>query len=167
MVVQALVERVPCEMPPSLIEQADEREKVRHLVRLLRAGVPRHLAERTAEGGDERRRDAVERRLKAEFLLRNVAEKERILVTESEVDSQIRAFASRQGWREERARSYMEGRGMVRAMREEMSEGKTVEFLLENASTTELPPDEFARRHGRPEPEAEAPAAPEAPEGDE
>jgi FKBP-type peptidyl-prolyl cis-trans isomerase (trigger factor) len=91
--------------------------------------------------------------LKAAYVLRKIAEKERIIVTESEVDSQIRAFAARQGWREERARSYMEERGMVRALRDDMRESKATDFLVENAEVTEIPPEEFAKRHG-----AEGPA---------
>ena len=150
-VADQLVSGVQCEMPPSLIDKAAEEENVRLLVRLLRMGVPRQEAERQARGGGEQRREAVERRLKAAYLLRKVAEKERIIVTESEVDSQIRGFASRQGWREERARSYMEERGMVRALRDDMREGKTVDLLIENARIKEVPPDEFARRHGQPD----------------
>ncbi|MHC4479681.1 MAG: trigger factor [Planctomycetota bacterium] len=159
MVVAGVVGEVECELPPSLIERAAQRQQTRNLVRLLQAGVPRQEAERAALQNAGRTREGVEQRLRADFLLRKVAEQERILVTESEVDSQIRAFAARQGWREERARSYMEERGMVRALRDEIRERKTVDFLLEDAKVKEIPPDQFARRYAS----EEAPEA--APDG--
>jgi hypothetical protein len=42
----------------------------------------------------------------------------------------------------------MEGRGMLRALRDDMREGKTVDFLLQHAEVKEIPTDEFAKRHG-------------------
>jgi trigger factor len=163
MAVRRLVEGVECEMPPSLVERAAEQEQTRQLVRLLRVGVPRQEAERAAMEGAGRTREGVQRRLKASYLLRKVAEKERILITESEVDSQIRGFASRQGWREERARSYMEERGMLRSLRDDMRESKTADFLVENAVMKDIPPDEFAERYG----EGRGPEGPEEASGED
>jgi trigger factor len=159
MVVQALLNKVDFELPPSLVEQAADRHQLRSLVRLLRSGVPRAEAERLAAEGARRNREALAARLKADFLLRKVAEQQRIVVTESEVDSQVRAFASRQGWREQRARSHMEERGMLRALRDDMREGKTMEFLLDHAELKEVPSEEFATRHGAEQAEAPSPGA--------
>ncbi len=143
-VVRALLEKVECPMPESLIENASEEEQVRGLVRMLRSGVARQDAERAAEANADRTRDAVQGRLKATFLLRKVAEAEGIYVTESEVDAQTRAFAAQQGWREEKAEAYMEKRGMARALRDDMREAKTLDFLLEHAEIEEVPPEQFA-----------------------
>ncbi len=105
-----------------------------------------------------RTRAGVTRRLKASYVLRKVAEKERILVTESEVQEQVRAFASRQGWREERANSYMEERGMLRSLRDDMRESKTLDFLAENAEVEEISPEEFSKRHAENHADEEAPS---------
>jgi trigger factor len=148
MAVAGLLEGVSLQLPASLVERATTDEQLRMLVRLLRQGVPREQAEQRAAKAAGQAREPIERRLRASLVLRKLAEKERILVTEPEVDEQIRAFASRQGWREERARSYMEGRGMLRALRDDMREGKTVDFLLQHAEVKEIPTDEFAKRHG-------------------
>ena len=149
LLVDRLLENRPCDLPPSLIERAAEEEQVRRLVRMLRMGVARQEAERLSAERAAQTRDSVERALKAAYLLRKVAEKERIVVTESEVDGQVRSFASRQGWREERAREYLEGRGMVRALRDDMRESKTVDFLVQQGRVSEIPAEEFARRHRR------------------
>jgi trigger factor len=146
--VNLVLDKASFELPASLVDRASEEEQTRMLVRLLRQGVQREEAEQQAAEGVVQGRDVIERRLKASFLLRKLAEKERILVTEAEVDAQVRAFASRQGWREERAKAYMEKRGMLRALREDMREGKATDFLLENAEVHEIPPEEFRKRHG-------------------
>ncbi len=148
MLVNQLLKNVDCELPASLVERAVEEHRIRTLVRLLRQGVPRHEAERRALDRPHETQEQIQRRLKARYLLRKIAEGERILVTESEVDSQIRAFATRQSWREERARSYMEERGMVRALRDDMRENKTIDFLMENAHVEEISSDEFLKRYG-------------------
>jgi len=163
MLVGRLLENLPCEMPPTLIDRAAEEEQLRRLVRLLRMGVQRQEAERLAAEHAAQNRANVERSLKSTYLLRKIAEKERIVVTETEVDNQIRAFASRQGWREERARSYMEERGMVRALRDDMRESKTEDFLVQHGHVKEISAEEFARKHGHPE----VTATPDMAAGDE
>jgi FKBP-type peptidyl-prolyl cis-trans isomerase (trigger factor) len=125
--------------------------------------VQRQEAERLAAEHAAQSRANVERSLRATYLLRKIAEKERIIVTETEVDSQIRAFASRQGWREERARSYMEERGMLRALRDDIRESKTEDFLVQHAHIKEIPPEEFAKKHRH----EEVLATPDVGSGDE
>ena len=49
---------------------------------------------------------------------------------------------------------------MLRALRDDMRESKTLDFLLENAEVSEVPPEKFAP------PAAEEPAETEAPEAE-
>ncbi len=148
LVVDQLLDNVPLNLPDSLVERAAGEEQVRTVVSLLRRGVPRDVAEKHAAETADQSRDAVARRIKASFLMRKIAEKERIFVTEDEVANQVRTFASRQGWREERAWSYLEERGMLRSLRADMREAETVQMLLDNADVNEISPEEFDRRHG-------------------
>ena len=55
----------------------------------------------------------------------------------------------------------MEKRGMLRALRDDMRESKTLDFLLENAEVSEVDPAKFAPPAEEP---AEAPAEAEAEE---
>jgi trigger factor len=158
LLVDELLKRVSFDLPESLLTRAFEQEHVRALVRMLRAGVPRDEAERVAADQSGRTREGVTRRLKASYVLRKVAEQERILVTESEVQEQVRTFAGRQGWREERAATYLEERGMLRSLRDDMRESKTLDFLAEHAHVTEISPEEFSRRHAETHAGEEAPA---------
>jgi len=155
MMRRKLVDAVDVPLPESLVERASEGQRARQLVRLLRSGVPRDEAERRAAEEAGQTRQAVEFSLRSSFLLRKIAEKERILVTESEVDSQIAAFADRQGWREAKAREYLEQRGMLSTMRNDMRESKTLEFLKQNAEIKEIAPEEFAGKYGEDNPAAD------------
>ncbi len=158
LLVDKLLEKVNVDLPESLVERAFEQEHVRALVRMLRMGVPREEAEERAAAESDRTRAGVTRRLKMSYVLRKVAEKERIVVTESEVQEQVRTFAGRQGWREERANSYLEERGMLRSLRDDMRESKTLDFLAENAQVKEISAEEFSRRHAENHADEEAPA---------
>ncbi len=148
MLKRALLERLDLQVPPALAERASRDQQARQLVRMLRQGIPREEAERQAAENADRTREAVEEELKISLLLREIAEQERILVTESEVDSQIRAFASRQGWRPEKARSYLEEEGFVRQLRHDMRESKVLDFLLDNATVREVSTEEFSEKYG-------------------
>ncbi len=154
MIVDAILERLDLEMPASLISRAEREQQTRNLIRMLRSGVPREQAEQRASQQADETREGIVRALKREYILRKIAEKERILVTESEVDSQIRAFAARQGWREEKAEAYLEERGMLRSLRADMREAKTLEFLVEKAQIEEVSAQEFQKRHGHDDSEA-------------
>ena len=148
LLVDRLLEKVSFDLPASLVDRAAEQEQARNLVRMLRMGVAREDAERRAADTSGRTREGVIRRLKSAYVLRKVAEKERVLVTESEVESQVRAFAARQGWRQERAAGYLEERGMLRSLRDDMRESKTLDLMVQNAHVKEISPEEFSKRHG-------------------
>lgn len=148
MLVDKVLEKVSFDLPASLVDRAADQEQARTLVRMLRMGVAREDAERRAADTSGRTRQGVIRRLKSAYVLRKVAEKERVLVTESEVESQVRAFATRQGWREERAAAYLEERGMLRSLRDDMRESKTLDLLVESAHVKEISAEEFSKRHG-------------------
>ncbi len=164
MVHARLLDKIELDMPESLVERADQRQRARMLVRLLRSGVPRDEAEQRVALAAQTSRQTATGSLKVQFILRQIAEQETILVTESEVDSQIRAFALRQGWRENRARDYLEEQGMVRALRDDMRESKTLDFLIENADVREIPVEEFREKYGAPQPGAEPQEAGTEPE---
>jgi len=142
-ILGALLTKVECEMPDGLVTKATQDEQMRRLVRMLRSGVPRAEAEQAAMREVHGTREAVRRRLQSTFILRKIAETEKILVTESDVDEQIRVFASEQGWQPDRARRYLEERGLVRSMRDDMREEATLNLLIEKAEITEVTPEEF------------------------
>ena len=141
--LDALLNKVDMEMPDSLVEQATQDEMRRLMMHALRAGRPREEAEQLARSNAHRSREIAVRNLKTSYLLRQVADAERIYVLDDEVQEQVRALAQRQGWSVERAQRYLEEEDMMSSLRWDLREAKTIEFLEENADITYVPADEF------------------------
>lgn len=138
-----ILDAVPFQMPPSLVAGAAQDRIGRSVVQQIRSGVPRQEAERRAEDQAERSREEAERDLKITYLLKTIADQERIYVEESEVQEQIRAIAARQKWTEQKAQRYLEEQDMQRSLREEMREAKTRKLLMDEAKIEEIDPEEF------------------------
>ena len=133
-------------MPASLVERAAEDEQRKLMVRAMRLGSSRDDAEKLAEERAARSREVAVRRLKGAYLMRKIADKERIYVLDSEVQEQVRALASRQGWTERRTERFLEENDLMGSLREEMREERTLKFLIENAQLVEIPREEFLKR---------------------
>ena len=143
--MEGVLANIPVDMPESLIKRATADEQKKLIVRALRAGMPRDEVEKLTRETAERAREVAVRNLKAAFLLRQIADRERIYVLDPEVQEQVRAFAARQGWTESRAQRYFEENDLMQPLRWDMREEKTLQFLVENAKLEEVDPAEFAR----------------------
>jgi trigger factor len=148
-ILGALLAKVECEMPDGLVGKATQDEQMRRLMRMLRSGMPRAQAEQAALEQAHGTREVVRRRLQSTFLLRKIAEAEKVLITESDVDEQIRVFASEQNWQPDRARRYLEERDLVRSMRDDMREEATLDLLIKKAEITEVTPEEYGAKFAR------------------
>ena len=143
--MEVILNNVPVQMPESLIQRAAADEQKKLVIRALRAGMPRDRVEQLTRESAERSREVAVRNLMASFLLRQIADKERIYVLDNEVQEQVRAFAAKQGWTESRAQRYLEEKDLTQPLRWDMREDKTMQFLVENATIEEVDPAEFAR----------------------
>ncbi|MFP4026401.1 MAG: trigger factor [Candidatus Brocadiia bacterium] len=142
-ITDTILENIDVEMPDSLIQSATEDETRRMMTEALRAGRSRQEAEQMAHENAEVSRARAVRNLKVEFILRKIAENERVYVLDSEVQEQVRAVARRQNWTERKARGYLEENNLMRSMRWNLREEKTVEALLDEAEINYVPPEEF------------------------
>lgn len=157
--VDALLNKVDMELPDSLVQRATQDEMRRLMMRALRAGRPREEAEQIARSNAHRSREMAVRNLKSSYLLREIADRERIYVLDDEVQEQVRALADRQDWSVERARRYLEKKEMMSSLRWDMREAKTMEFLEDNANITYIPASEFRRSSQAPPAEEQEPEA--------
>ncbi len=155
MLTDKLLEQVDMEMPDALVQKATQDEMQRLLTRALREGQSREEAEQFARSQAHRSREMAKRNLKSTFLLRQIADKERIYVLDDEVQEQVRALAGRQDWSVEQARKYLEKNDMMSSLRSDLRSEKTVEHLLEHANVTKVSPEEFSQE-GQEEAEATA-----------
>ena len=141
-----ILQSVDFEMPQSLVNDAAQEQQRRTVIRQMESGVSREEVEENLGQIASRSFDVAERGLKVTYLLKLIAEKERIYVSESEVQEQIRLLASRRGWTEQRARRYLEDQGLLRSLRGEMRESRTKQFLMQEAKRVEIDPELFAKR---------------------
>ncbi|MFN7952987.1 MAG: trigger factor [bacterium] len=126
--VDALVAANPFEPPESLVEQS-----VRTLTRFAGSDVP----ENESEDAREERRAAVEkaakRQVAADLLLRRIADKESIEVSDDDVDAALEERAQSIGQRGDVLRQAYERKGILDEFRGEIRRRRVLDFLLENA----------------------------------
>ena len=130
-IVDALLQAVPFDVPPSLLASEAQRVLGRYEVELRRQGIPEEqmgpqLAEARARAEERVRHD-----LRASFLLDRVASDRKVLATENEVRQEIAAMAARYNRTVPEMEDYMERNRLVGSVRAEIRERKTVRALRE------------------------------------
>jgi len=145
-VIEAVLQTIPMDLPPSVIERATVDEQRKLMIRALRSGMSRDKAEEVTRENADNTRDMAVRNLKASLLLRQIADDERIYVIDSEVQEQVQALASRQGWSQRRTERYMEENDLMQSLRWDLREEKATQFIVDNAKVEEIDPEEFQRR---------------------
>lgn len=127
-IVDALVDANPFDAPETLVEQA-----VRNLTRFSGADVP---ADETEEARDERKaaiEKAAKRQVCGDLLLRRIADKEDISVSDEDVDAELDERARAIGQDGRVLRAAYEKKGILDEIRGDLRRRRTLDFLLENA----------------------------------
>jgi trigger factor len=140
---EALAESVDFDLPDSLVQQAARRERRRMVMQMVQEGRPVQEARAMADRMSQQSRDLAETNLKASFLLREVADQERLYVTESELAERMRAIGSRQGWDSRKTEKYFDEEDRKSNLRDNMKEEKALDFVLENANVREVDPEQM------------------------
>lgn len=127
-IVDALVEANPFDAPETLVEQT-----VRNLTRFSGAEVP----EGESDEAREERKGAIEKAAKrqvcGDLLLRRIADKEGISVTDEDVDAELDERAQAIGQDGRVLRAAYEKKGILDEIRGDLRRRRTLDFLLENA----------------------------------
>lgn len=155
MITNALLENKDFSLPDSLVERATQEQQNRVMLNALQRGQSRDEAQQLAVQTASRSREIAVRNLKRSYLMSEIADKERLFVTESEVREQIRSLAARRDWDEAQAEQYLEENDMMDSMRSNLREDKVMDFLLENAEIKEIPREEWEERYAGEESEEE------------
>ena len=126
----ALLEQYTLELPQDIVDVMAESMVLRQRQRLESQGVPaseinQHLEELRNAG-----EDSATRQLKLVFILEAIADKEKIFVTDADVDERIEALARVYGMPAVRVKREMESANQISSLRSQMRDDKTAEFLL-------------------------------------
>jgi trigger factor len=128
-IMDALIEAAPFELPEDVVKEETSRriERIQAMMRMQGAS-DSEVEEKVAEAKSSEREE-VERDFRSGFLVEAIAGKEKIFVTESEVEDRIAQMAAAYHRSVEEMEQYLEQRGMLSSIRSRMREEKVVELL--------------------------------------
>lgn len=136
-ILEILLNDHPFEVPGSLVGDQHKHQLQAYEARLKEAKTSdEEIQKKLAEAEADSRKDA-ERRVRVFFLIDAIARKEKIFVTESDVDQELRAIAANNGVTPEDARAYYEKQNMISDLRVGIMERKVRNYLRENATLTD------------------------------
>jgi trigger factor len=120
-------------MPEGLITQGTEEALRRAHLDLAMKGVPEEEIAKVLEKEKGESREGMARALKAHFILENLAQKEKIFVTEDQIEERIGQLAAQYGRWPQEMRAYLEEHGLLTQLRRRMREDLVKEYLLSKA----------------------------------
>lgn len=133
-VVKFLNERVDFELPPTLLKH-ETRSALAELVQRNRErGVPDEMLKEKEEELIRMAGGLAAHRLKTNFILHRIAEREKIQVTRADVDERIRHQAMHHNITPEKLRQEIEQNDGMNGLVEQVLLAKTIDFLGSNAS---------------------------------
>ncbi len=105
--------------------------------RLRYRGVPLKVIEEQLEQMDDTAKDESKKRVKGSFILDRIAETEKIVATEDEVQKLIETLAADHGQKPDVVKKRMEKSGAIASLRTQIRREKTVQLILDKAKIKE------------------------------
>ena len=138
--VQKLLEKVTCDLPETIVNQAT-RAVVHNIVQSNHnRGVSKDVIEENKDDIYSNAKSNAEVRVKANYILAQIAEKEEIKVTEQELSRQISAMAMQQKIKPQKMADQLKENGGIYEVQEEILNSKVIDLLEEKAKVTEVDP---------------------------
>ncbi|MGO8702655.1 MAG: trigger factor [Candidatus Brocadiia bacterium] len=132
-----LLAAAPFELPQGVLKAQARNIMLRQQYRLRQRGVPAEEIEKHMDDLRNASEESAARNLKIYFILDRIAEKEKIFVTEDEVEARIAAMAGGYNLTPQRMRAQIEQEGSLSELRGGLRENKVVDFLLKSAKIEE------------------------------
>ena len=138
--VDKLLDAVNCDLPETIVNEAT-RVGVHNIVQ------QNHQRGVGKEGIDENKdriyanaKADAEVRVKANYILSKIAEKEGIKVTDQELSRQVAAMATQQKVKPQKLAQQLKDNGTIYQVQEEIMNAKVIDLLEEKAKVTEIDP---------------------------
>ena len=138
-IVKFLHEHISFDLPPSLLKNETRRALNELVHRNRQRGVTDDLLKGKEKELIEGAGSLAANRLKTNFILHRIAEREKIQVTREEVDKGIREQAAHFNVSVEKMRKEFEENDRINGLAEEILLGKTLDFLKENVIVETTP----------------------------
>lgn len=131
--IDTLIKENDFPLPEGIVKAGTEEAMRRFMTELLMQGANEEQARGAAEKAASESKDKVVRSIRERFILEYVAQKEKIFVTEDQVEERVQQLASKSGKWPHEMRAYLEEQGLMTQMRRHMREEAVREFLLSKA----------------------------------
>jgi trigger factor len=133
-IVRFLHEHITFDLPPALLKNETRRALNELVHRNRERGVPDEMLKDKEKELIEGAGSLAANRLKTNFILHRIAEREKIEVTRAEIEERIREQAAQHNISLEKMRKELEERERIDSLAEEILLGKTLDFLKANVS---------------------------------
>ncbi|MFC1806614.1 trigger factor, partial [Planctomycetota bacterium] len=154
-----LLELTAFDVPDGLVERMVEGAMERQRMGLLYRGVSEEDIAKLVAEQEQRTREGSIRQCKLYFIYLQIAEQEKLFVTEAEIEQRVQAIALNYGRRPDEVKADLEESGRLGSLRMQMREEQVRDFLVQHAEITEVEaPSPAAEPEAAGDPEADAPA---------
>ena len=136
-IFDALLEKTPFELPEGVHKAQARNIMIRQQFRLKQRGMPEEEIQKRLEELRGASEEAAARNLKIFFILDKIADREKVFVTENEVENRIASLANSYRTSPQRMRAKLEQDNSLSQLRAGMREDKVIELLLKNAEVEE------------------------------
>lgn len=138
--VDKLLGSVNCDLPETIVNEAT-RVGVHNIVQQNhQRGVGKEIIDKNKDRIYTNAKAEAEVRVKANYILSKIAEKEGIKVTDQELSRQIAAIAAQQKIKPQKLAQQLKDNGTLYQVQEEIMNGKVIDLLEEKAKVTEINP---------------------------
>jgi trigger factor len=131
-----LLEKIPFDLPTGLAARHANQLLQRRLMNLQSRGIPVDEIEKRLGEIKNATTEEADRDLKLHFILDAIAKKEKMEVTDAEVDARVQMIAMQYGRKTDRLHEEMEQQGTLDSLRQQILEDKVVRSLLEKAQVS-------------------------------
>ena len=130
-----LLEKVDFEMPEGIVKRQAREYMRRQQMHLQMRGIPEEEIRKHLHKLRTSSEEAAVRNFRLHFILGQIADKEKIFVTENEVENMIASLANRYETTVAKMKQELEENDSLANLRMEMQRDKVIRFLLDKATT--------------------------------
>lgn len=149
--IERIVEGVRFELPEVLVQSETDFSVNRFRDNLKRGGASIEKMGLSEEGLRRDFKPISEKRVREMLILEQIAKQEEIAVSEEDLEEAYRDLALSMGQDVETVKKYYEARGQVDNLREEVLREKTLKYLKEHATISEVPRQALSQKKDREE----------------
>ncbi len=137
-ITNKLIEMADFDMPEDLFKSQSSERLHKYRLELLNKGTPPEEIEKNMGDLQSASEESVVRDFKMSLVLQHIAEKERIFVTEDNVNQRISEMAGMYGMDPASMKKQLEKMNSMSNLRHQLKENKTLDFVMKEAEIEEI-----------------------------